>query len=150
MPLSPDDIIASAEAVELLGQWHDFQSDAGSGEPAWFAVDGIPVFRQIGRDGAGGVFALLPPTQRVLYVSSDGQAGIIAADFEELFQLIVACPYWHDVLKFSGNGQLDESLPTRSTKRRDDLSASTCHAAPPTPCRTRCMPNLCWDLPKIQ
>jgi hypothetical protein len=108
MPLGPDDVIASAEAVELLSQWHDFQPDAGSGEPAWFTVDGIAAFRQIGRDGGGGVFALLPPAGRVLYVSSEGQAGIIAADFEEFFQLIVAYPYWHDILKFSGNGQLAE------------------------------------------
>ena len=108
MPLSPDDVIADAEAVELLGQWHDFQPDAGAGEPAWFTVDGIAAFRQIGHDGAGGVFALLPPAGHVLYVSSEGQAGIIAADFEEFVQLIVACPYWHDILKFSGNGQLAE------------------------------------------
>ena len=109
MPLGPDDVVASAEAVELLSQWHDFQPDAGSGEPAWFTVDGIAAFRQIGRDGGGGVFALLPPAGRVLYVSSEGQAGIIAADFGAFFQLIVACPYWHDILKFSGNGQLAET-----------------------------------------
>jgi hypothetical protein len=64
--------------------------------------------RQIGEDGAGGIFALLPPTQRVLFVSSEGQAGIIATDLEALIQLIVAYPYWHDLLNYSGNGQLAE------------------------------------------
>lgn len=108
MPLSPDDLIASPDAVELLGLWHDFRLDDGSGEPAWFTVDGFPAVRQIGEDGTGGVFALLPPAQHVLYVSSEGEAGIIAADFEAFFQLIVACPYWSDVLSYSGNGQLAE------------------------------------------
>jgi hypothetical protein len=108
MPLSPDDLIANPDAVELLGRACDFEPDSGSGEPAWFTVDGIPTLRQFGRDGAGGAFALLLPAQRVLYVSSEGQAGIIAADFEEFIQLIVAHPYWHDILKFSGNGKLDE------------------------------------------
>jgi hypothetical protein len=108
MPLGPDDLFASPEAIEQLGQWHDFQPGAESGEPAWFAVDGISAFRQIGRDGAGGFFALLPPAHCVLYVSSEGQAGIVAADFEAFIQLIVAHPYWHDILHFSGNGRLGE------------------------------------------
>ena len=55
-------------------------------------MDGVEQFQQIGSDAAGGAFVLLPPAQRVLYVSSEGQAGIIAADFEEFIQLIVACP----------------------------------------------------------
>jgi hypothetical protein len=108
MPLGPDGLFASPEAIERLGPSHDVQPDAESGEPAWFAVDGISKFQPIGRDGAGGVFALLPPEQRVLYVSSEGQAGINAADFEAFIQLIVACPWWHDVLHFSGNGRLAE------------------------------------------
>jgi hypothetical protein len=71
-------------------------------------VDGVEQFQQIGSDGAGGAFVLLPPSQRVLYVSSEGEAGIIAADFEEFIQLIVACPYWLDILAYSGSGKLAE------------------------------------------
>jgi hypothetical protein len=41
-------------------------------------------------------------------VSSEGQAGIIAADLTEFVTLMVACPYWHDVPKISGNGNLHE------------------------------------------
>ena len=63
--------------------------------------------RQVGSDGAGGAFVLLP-SQNVLYVSSEGRAGIIAGDFEAFVQLVVACPYWLDVLKFSAGGDLAE------------------------------------------
>jgi hypothetical protein len=107
MPVSPDALTADPDAVEALGVCN-FEVNVGPEEPAWFTVDGIPAVRQIGEDGAGGIFALLPPTQRVLYVSSEGQAGIIAADLEAFIQLIVAYPYWHDLLNFSGNGQLAE------------------------------------------
>ena len=69
---------------------------------------GVEQLQQIGSDAAGGAFVLLPPAQRVLYVSSEGQAGIIAADFEEFIQLIVACPCWHDILKYSANGNLHQ------------------------------------------
>jgi hypothetical protein len=107
MPVTPDALAADPEAVELLGVCN-FEVNVGPEEPAWFTVDGIPAVRQIGEDGAGGIVALLPPTQRVLFVSSEGEAGIIAADLEAFIQLIVAYPYWHDVLNYSGNGQLAE------------------------------------------
>jgi hypothetical protein len=107
MPVSPDALTADPDAVEALGVCN-FEVNVGPEEPAWFTVDGIPAVRQIGEDGAGGIFALLPPTQRVLFVSSEGQAGIIAADLEAFIHLIVAYPYWHDLLNFSGNGELAE------------------------------------------
>ena len=107
MPVSPEALTADPDAVELFGVCN-FEVSVGPEEPAWFIVDGIPAVRQIGEDGAGGIFALLPPTQRVLYVSSEGQAGIIAADLEAFIQLIVAYPYWQSVLNFSGNGQITE------------------------------------------
>jgi hypothetical protein len=107
MPVIPDALAANPDVVESLGIC-SFEVNVGPEEPAWFSVDGIPAVRQIGEDGAGGIFALLPPTQRVLFVSSEGQAGIIATDLEALIQLIVAYPYWHDLLNYSGNGQLAE------------------------------------------
>jgi hypothetical protein len=108
MPFSPDALIADPDAIELLGSACNFEIQIGPEEPAWFTVDRIPKVRQIGEDGAGGIFAQLPPTQRVLYVTSEGQASIVAADLEAFIQLIVAYPYWTDMLSFSGNGQLIE------------------------------------------
>jgi len=105
MPLTPDQL-ANEPAERLMYPPFDFRIEPpGDG---WFSVDGVDQYKQIGNDGAGGAFVLLPPSQRVLYVSSEGQAGIIAADFEEFIQLIVTHPYWRDILRFSGGGKLAE------------------------------------------
>jgi hypothetical protein len=44
----------------------------------------------------------------VLYVSSEGRAGVIADNFDAFIQLVVAHPYWLDILKFSAGGDLQE------------------------------------------
>ncbi|WFU40516.1 hypothetical protein QA640_41195 [Bradyrhizobium sp. CB82] len=36
------------------------------------------------------------------------RAGIIATTFEEFIQLVVACPYWLDILQFSAGGDIVE------------------------------------------
>lgn len=104
MPLSPEDLTANSEVVAWLGS---FDISVAPDEEPWFAIDGIETPRQIGSDGSGGAFVLLP-SQDVLYVSSEGRAGIIADSFEAFVQLVVACPYWLDILKFSAGGDLAE------------------------------------------
>jgi hypothetical protein len=44
----------------------------------------------------------------ILYVTSEGQAGVIASSMTEFLQLVLAHPNWSDLLKFSGGGQLGE------------------------------------------
>ena len=51
---------------------------------------------------------MLLPSSHVLYASSEGRPGIIAATFDDFIQLVVACPYWLDILKFFAGGNLDE------------------------------------------
>jgi hypothetical protein len=113
-----------ADAVERLGGSFEFRRGINPEQPGWFTVDGIKTVQPIGEDGSGGVFALLPPSQRVLYVSSEGQAGIIAASLDEFIQLLMACPYWQDILKYSANGQLAEmrraALALEATHEPDD------------------------------
>jgi hypothetical protein len=104
MSLSPENLSANSEVVAWLGS---FDVSFAADEEPWFAIDGIESPRQIASDGSGGAFVLLP-SQNVLYVSSEGRAGIIADSFEALVQLVVACPYWLDVLKFSAGGDLAE------------------------------------------
>ena len=104
MPLSPESLSANREAVAWFGTFDvAFEPD----EELWFAIDGIESPRQIANDGSGGAFVLLP-SQDVLYVSSEGRAGIIAGSFEAFVQLVVACPYWLDIVKFSAGGDLAE------------------------------------------
>jgi hypothetical protein len=103
MPLSPESLSANSEVVARLGTFDvSFEPDQ---EP-WFAIDGIEKPRQIASDDSG-TFVLLP-SQNVLYVSSEGRAGIIASSFEAFVQLVVARPYWLDILKFSAGGCLAE------------------------------------------
>lgn len=104
MPLTPELLAAQGEVVAWLdGLGVAFAPD----EEPWFTIDGVEGPRQIGSDDSGGAFVLLP-SRNVLYVSSEGRAGIIAESFEEFIQLVVARPYWLDILKFSAGGDLQE------------------------------------------
>ena len=104
MPLTPEVLTAQGEVVAWLGSLDvSFTPD----EEPWFTIDGVESPRQIGNDGSGGAFVLLP-SQHVLYVSSEGRAGVIAGSFEAFIQLVVARPYWLDILKFSAGGDLQE------------------------------------------
>lgn len=135
MPLTPEVLTAQGEVVAWLGSLDvSFAPD----EEPWFTIDGVESPRQIGSDGSGGAFVLLP-SQNVLYVSPDGRAGIIAESFEAFIQLVVARPYWLDILKFSAGGDLQEMRraadaleatlddETTSTRReRRSARSSTC------------------------
>lgn len=104
MSLTPEILAANGEIVAWLDSLDiSFAPD----EELWFTIDGIDVPRQIGSDASGGAFVLLP-SQNVLYVSSEGRAGIVAENFEAFVQLVVARPYWLDILKFSAGGDLAE------------------------------------------
>lgn len=104
MPLTPEVLTANSEVVAWLGS---FDVSFAPDEERWFVIDGIERPRQIGSNGAGGTFVLLP-SEDVLYVSSEGRAGIIAGTFEAFVQLVVARPYWLEILKFSAGGDLAE------------------------------------------
>ncbi|EJN13270.1 hypothetical protein PMI42_03413 [Bradyrhizobium sp. YR681] len=104
MSLTPEVLAAKGEVVARLG---GFDISFAPDEELWFTIDGVEKPRQVGSDGAGGAFVLLPP-RNVLYVSSEGRAGIIAESFEAFVQLVIARPYWLDILKFSAGGDLSE------------------------------------------
>lgn len=117
MPLTPEALAAQGEVVARLGRLDvSFAPD----EERWFTIDGVDIPRQIGSDGSGGAFVLLP-TENVLYVSSEGRAGVIAESFEAFVQLVIARPYWLDILKFSAGGDLEEM------RRAADALEATLH-----------------------
>jgi len=108
MPLDVNALLAANDDVaERLGETFDYRLDLEAHRSDWFTIDGVDKFLYLGREGAGGVFIELPD-RRILYASSEGEAGIIARDFHAFIQLIVAYPYWKDILKFSGGGKLAE------------------------------------------
>ena len=59
----------------------------------------------VAEDASGGVFARAA-SGAIVYVSSEGQAGLLAPDLASFLALVVALPYWQDLLKFSGGGKL--------------------------------------------
>ncbi|MFL5084348.1 MAG: hypothetical protein ACJ8FP_05980 [Xanthobacteraceae bacterium] len=107
MAISLDDLAANTEVREQLGATCDFDV-GGAGRQIGFTVEGADEVAVVARDGGGGVFAVVAPSPRVLFVSAEGQAGIVARDLDALVTLVVLCPYWRDVLKFSGGGRLEE------------------------------------------
>jgi hypothetical protein len=108
MTIAMDALRANQEVQDRLAGPFDFRVATDPREPVWFSVDGAESIELIGENGAGGAFVRLEGSPRVLYVSSEGEAGIIAANLDAFVRLIVACPYWRDLLTFSGNGNLDE------------------------------------------
>lgn len=77
----------------------------------WFKIEPERTVQVVGRDGSGGRFCLVPGSDdysgRLLYVDSEGHAGIIADSLTAGLQMMIALPSWHGCLKFSGGGSLD-------------------------------------------
>jgi hypothetical protein len=125
MPLDLAKLAANDELVERLGWSFDLSIDIAPDEPVWFTIEGISKLEPIGSEGAGAMFVRLPDGR--MYVSSEGEAGIIAADLDAFMQLVAAHPYWKDLLKFSGNGKLSEmrraaiAMEAMTLSEQDDL-----------------------------
>jgi len=66
----------------------------------------------LAEDGCGGVFTILENIEAdlspVIFLSSEGQAGKVSENFVEFLSVMVAIPYWRDLLKFSAGGELEE------------------------------------------
>jgi hypothetical protein len=77
---------------------------------SWITIDGSTDFSVIARDGTGGLFLVTPLSPRIVYASSEGEAGVIADDLEALMTLIVTCPWWQDLLKYSGKGDSADEM----------------------------------------
>jgi hypothetical protein len=108
MTINWGDLVADAELTEQVSAISELEFERGQIEPTWFSIDGISVFPVMARDGSGGVFVITPSSPRVLYCTSEGAAGVIAHDLDGLMTLVVMCPYWYDVLHYSGMGKLHE------------------------------------------
>jgi hypothetical protein len=108
MAIGLSDIAANSDIRERVFLICDIDTVVDASEGAWITIDGATDFSVIARDGAGGLFIVTPSSRRIIHASSEGQAGVIADDLESLMTLIVTCPYWQDVLKYSRNGNLDE------------------------------------------
>jgi hypothetical protein len=112
----------SAVAAELLAGLCDF--DVGRDRPLedlrLASGDDIDV---IAGDAAGGCYLICGtgPSRPVVFATSEGQAGLIAADLAAALEMMVTLPYWLDCLKFSAGGQLAEMQLASARLEREFL-----------------------------
>jgi hypothetical protein len=96
----------------LLERNFDFSPRPAQAKSSLFHLADDASFELIGSDASGGEFVLCAsgqlPRRPLLFVSSEGQAGVIGRNLEEGLSTIIAIPFWMDCLKFSGGGQLVE------------------------------------------
>src|SRR5688572_13104621 len=93
---------------EALEQSFDLIAVPPTHDVRWFVIEPAGEVEPIARDGSGGVFVLYGPDRRVIHVTSEGQAGVVARDLREFLTILVTYPYWFDLLKFSAGGKLEE------------------------------------------
>ncbi len=120
MAINQAPLTTNPDVQDLLMTACDFQVGHGA---TWFSIDGVDHFEVVATDGGGGVFVVTPSSPCVLYVSSEGQAGVVAADFDELLTLVVLCPYWRDLLSASRGGDIEamrEAVPRLEEMCIDD------------------------------
>jgi hypothetical protein len=90
-----DRIRNSARATELLADVFDFDiARVDHVEPVRLASG--RELRAVAGDASGGTFFVCEGP--VLYASSEGTAGVLAADLTGMVELVVAVPTWHDVV----------------------------------------------------
>jgi len=124
MALTPIDIIAQPDVVALLGWPFDFELDAKLADRAPdFTVAGNSTVEIIARDGSDNSFALVgepgDTSRPLLFVDHEASAGVIGRSLEEGLQIIVALPYWRDLLKFSGGQDLEEMRRSQTVFEED-------------------------------
>jgi hypothetical protein len=105
MKVTPETLRASQEIRDMLLPF-DFAVVDNKGYGAvWFDTAPLQPFEIVAQRGSGCIYALTGPQRHVLLATSEGQAGIVAANLKECLELVVAHPYWQDILRF-GDGDL--------------------------------------------
>jgi hypothetical protein len=119
MPLSLQDLSANQDVVARLYDLSEFEPVEADGQPSLLSPEDVGDFTLIGRDGSGGEFVQQRSTGRMVLFSSEGEAGVVAGDLDAFIGLIVAMPYWRDVLHFSGNGKLEDMRRAAEVLEKD-------------------------------
>ena len=117
------EIESYADVVEALDWPFDFSLPRAKEDTAWIKLKPSFPFTVIAGEGTGGVFIaygegkaeMLP----ILHATSEGQAGRIASNLDEWLGILISIPYWRDLLKFSGNSQLEEMRLTSTFMEKE-------------------------------
>lgn len=112
LPLMLKKIKKSGDAQNYLDLLYDFTliQPTEDSLKRGFKAD-VPVLC-FASDACGGTYALAGSGELdkrpVVFVSSEGQAGAVAPSIDQFMALLIAMPFWLDVLKFSGGGKITE------------------------------------------
>lgn len=110
------DLQSSRAVVNDLAEAYDFNIDRASRDYSWIRLAPDYRFLVVAGESTGGAFLAYGDgdfdQMPILYVTSEGQAGKVASNLSEWFAIVVAVPYWQDLLKFSGGGDLAEMRRT--------------------------------------
>lgn len=116
-----DYLKSSDRIIEDLAYPFDFDLNRAA-DAWWFELSTNDDFEVIAGDSTGGLFIAYGngavETRPLLYASSEGQAGKIAANLTAFLGMLVEIPFWSDLLKFSGGGNLSEMRKTAIFMRR--------------------------------
>ncbi len=117
------DLKSSSELIEHLAWPFDFDVPRADDDASWIKLDPDTPFDVIAGEGTGGVSLTYgvgdQKTLPILHATSEGQAGRVAENLTEFLGVLMAAPYWRDLLKFSGNGSLGEMRKTAVFMERE-------------------------------
>lgn len=106
------DLQNSRAVIDDLADAYDFDIDRASRDYSWIRLSPEDKFLVIAGESTGGAFLAYGNGDHdrmpILYVTSEGRAGKVASNLTEFLAIVVAVPYWQDLLKFSGGGDLEE------------------------------------------
>jgi hypothetical protein len=107
----------SIDVKNILLEYYDFETVDASSRTEDYFFDVDDEVTVIAQDASGGVFTFYGSGEDmdlpIVFISSEGEAGKVGRNFEEFLGIMIACPYWRDILKFSGNGQLVEMFKSQ-------------------------------------
>ena len=119
-------ITQDRELVNDLAWPFDFSIPEADDDESWVRLDPEQPFRIIAGEGAGGSYIACGicdlETRAICYASSEGQFGKIGANLAECIAILVALPYWQDLLKFSGGGKLNDMRITEKFMKNEYLA----------------------------
>ncbi|MDO8034670.1 hypothetical protein O3297_14740 [Janthinobacterium sp. SUN128] len=119
------DIQKTQALMDELALQFDFDLGRAARDSSWIKLLPEKAVMVLAGDSSGGVFLAYGDGEiercPILHVTSEGQAGCIAANLTELIAMMLALPYWRDLLKFSDSGKLQEMRRTARFSEQDYL-----------------------------
>ena len=89
---------------QLLGQYFDVEIGPHYAED-WYRIPDEDGYDSFGAEGAGGRYIQLQ-SGKVLFIDSEGSAGVVAETLVEYLSLAINAAYWASMLHYSAGGQL--------------------------------------------